>query len=102
MSNVAVAERQTLAPREEELPRTAASSGAIAGVTPHLARVLFAGLLVVYTLAWVVAVVRSSFVIEGQRYFVLWDDTMISMRFAYNLVHGQGLVWNPGEWVQGY
>jgi arabinofuranosyltransferase len=27
---------------------------------------------------------------------------MISMRYAWNLSHGSGLVWNPGEYVEGY
>ncbi len=26
---------------------------------------------------------------------------MILMRYAYNLAHGNGLVWNPGERVEG-
>ena len=46
---------------------------------------------------------RSSFIaIDGQRYFSLFDDAMISMRYAWNLSHGNGLVWNPGEYVEGY
>lgn len=46
---------------------------------------------------------RSSFIaIDGQRYFSLFDDAMISMRYAWNLSHGEGLVWNPGEYVEGY
>src|SRR4028118_1360069 len=46
---------------------------------------------------------RSSFVgIDGRRYFCLIDDAMISMRYAWNLSHGSGLVWNPGEYVEGY
>ncbi|MBX7246368.1 MAG: hypothetical protein K1X53_12800 [Candidatus Sumerlaeaceae bacterium] len=45
----------------------------------------------------------SSFVIEEVRYFVLFDDAMISMRFARNLASGYGLVWNPGgERIEGY
>jgi arabinofuranosyltransferase len=45
----------------------------------------------------------SSFVgIDGRRYFCLFDDAMISMRYAWNLSHGFGLVWNPGEYVEGY
>src|ERR671919_1518100 len=45
----------------------------------------------------------SSFVgIDGRRYFCLIDDAMISMRYAWNLSHGFGLVWNPGEYVEGY
>lgn len=46
---------------------------------------------------------RTSFVIDGQRYFALFDDAMISMRYARNLAHGYGLVWNPGgARVEGY
>ncbi len=46
---------------------------------------------------------NSSFIgIDGNRYFCLFDDAMISMRFAWNFSHGYGLVWNPGEYIQGY
>ncbi len=48
-------------------------------------------------------IVRTSAVgIDGARYFVLFDDAMISMRYAWNLTQGHGLVWNPGEPVEGY
>jgi hypothetical protein len=30
------------------------------------------------------------------------DDAFISFRYADNLVHGRGLVWNPGERVEGF
>ncbi len=39
---------------------------------------------------------------DGQRYFCLFDDAMISMRYADNLAHHRGLVWNEGERVEGY
>ncbi len=46
---------------------------------------------------------RTSFIaIDGKRYFCLFDDAMISMRYAWNFSHGMGLVWNAGEHVQGY
>src|SRR5215218_5401378 len=46
---------------------------------------------------------RSSVVgLDGGRYFALFDDAMISMRYAWNFSHGFGLVWNPGEYVEGY
>jgi len=46
---------------------------------------------------------RTSFVLDGQRVFCLWDDGMISMRYARHLAEGHGLVWNvAGERVQGY
>ena len=45
----------------------------------------------------------SSMEIGAIRYFVLFDDQMISMRYAKNLADGFGLVWNPGELpVEGY
>jgi len=44
---------------------------------------------------------RTSFVIEGRRYFCLFDDAMISMRYAENWAAGLGPVWNPGERVEG-
>ncbi len=45
---------------------------------------------------------RTSFIVEGRRYFCLFDDAMISMRYADNWARGHGLVWNPGERVEGY
>ncbi|MGZ6066494.1 MAG: hypothetical protein ACXWVM_29115 [Polyangiales bacterium] len=45
---------------------------------------------------------QSSVAIGGVRYFWLDDDQMISMRYARNLASGQGLVFNPGERVEGY
>ena len=46
---------------------------------------------------------RTSFVIDGQRYFSLFDDPMISMRYAKNLAAGAGPVWNPGgDPVEGF
>jgi arabinofuranosyltransferase len=46
---------------------------------------------------------RTSFVIDGERYFSLFDDAMISMRYAKHLADGDGLVWNVGgERVEGY
>jgi hypothetical protein len=45
----------------------------------------------------------TSFVIDGTRYFSLFDDAMVSMRYARNLARGFGLVWNPnGPAVEGY
>lgn len=55
-------------------------------------------------LVWsVVFIWQTSFTaIDGQRYFSLFDDAMISMRYAWNLSHGVGLVWNASERVEGY
>lgn len=48
-------------------------------------------------------ILRTSFVLQGERYFSLFDDAMVSMRYAKNLAHGYGLVWNPGgERVEGF
>lgn len=52
-------------------------------------------------LFWQNAMLASRSV-EGTRYFLLDDDMMISMRYARNLAEGHGLVWNPGERIEGY
>ncbi|MCC6261725.1 MAG: hypothetical protein IT311_12770 [Anaerolineales bacterium] len=39
---------------------------------------------------------------DGRLYFTLFDDAFISMRYAWNLAHGNGLVWNRGEYIEGY
>jgi hypothetical protein len=46
---------------------------------------------------------NTSFPINGTRYFCLFDDAMISMRYAQTFAHGNGLVWYPGtERVEGF
>src|SRR5262245_36144806 len=48
-------------------------------------------------------VYRTSFVVEGSRYFCLFDDAMISMTYARNLLEGHGLNWARwGEPVEGF
>ena len=42
-------------------------------------------------------ILRTSFAVGGTRYFVLFEDAMISMRYARHLAAGEGLVWNIGE-----
>ncbi len=34
--------------------------------------------------------------------YSIFDDSFITFRYAENLAHGQGLVFNPGERVEGY
>jgi hypothetical protein len=54
--------------------------------------------------AWAGALIYRSSVDMGSagRYYCLFDDAMVSMRYAWNLAHGLGLTWNPGEHVEGY
>lgn len=63
-------------------------------------------LFLLVTLAYVVwaglFIHNTSFVIDGVRYYCLFDDAMISMRYAENWVNGKGIVWNQGEYVEGY
>lgn len=66
-------------------------------------QILFLLILLAYCLYAGVYIYRTSFVIEDERYFTLFDDAMVSMRYARNLAGGHGLVWNPGgERVEGY
>jgi arabinofuranosyltransferase len=54
----------------------------------HFKLILFAVFLGLALLAW------------SNRF--IQDDAFISFRYADNLVHGRGLVWNEGERVEGY
>jgi hypothetical protein len=66
-------------------------------------RIALALLFIAYVVWAGLFIYRSSYVaIDGQRYFGLFDDAMISMRYAWNFAHGLGLVWNAGERVEGY
>src|SRR5258708_2386240 len=40
--------------------------------------------------------------IDGVKYFTLFDDGMIGMRYAKNLVEHHALVWNLGDRVEGF
>jgi hypothetical protein len=46
--------------------------------------------------------VAALFAWNVTRHAFLGDDAFISFRYARNLVDGHGLVWNPGERVEGY
>ena len=46
---------------------------------------------------------RTSFVVDGRRWFSLFDDAMISMTYARNLIEGYGFQWaRHGEAVEGF
>jgi len=65
--------------------------------------ITFALIFITYSVYAASFIYRTSFVIDGMRYYSLFDDAMISMRYAENLVEGYGLVWNPGgERVEGF
>lgn len=44
----------------------------------------------------------SVFFYNVRRNYIMPDDAFISFRYADHLVRGEGLVWNPGERVEGY
>lgn len=66
-------------------------------------RTAFALILAAFLIYAAMFIYRTSFVIGGERYFSLFDDAMVSMRYAKNFANGYGLVWNPGgPHVEGY
>ena len=70
---------------------------------PDILRRALRLLLAAYAIYAGVFIYRTSFVIDGQRWFSLFDDAMVSMRYARNLSEGHGLSWNPGQMpVEGY
>ncbi len=60
------------------------------------------GAVIVLAILYFFFIDRFSADLNGQRYFSLSDDQMISMRYAENLASGNGLVWNPGEPIEGF
>ena len=50
---------------------------------------------------WLGPTLLAALVLAWANRFVQ-DDAFISFRYAENLARGQGLVWNPGERVEGY
>jgi hypothetical protein len=69
----------------------------------HTSQLIFALLLAAYAVYAAVYIYKTSFVVNGERFFMLFDDAMISMRYARSLASGYGLVWNPGgERVEGF
>jgi hypothetical protein len=54
-------------------------------------------LLFVAAIFYLVFILRTAFDVQGQRFFTLVDDAMISMRYAQHLAQGHGLVWNLGQ-----
>lgn len=54
-------------------------------------------ILITAGLFYLAFILGTSFVINGERYFTLVDDAMISMRYAQHLANGHGFVWNIGE-----
>ncbi len=74
-----------------------------AGKTKQSRQWGFTALLILFTVYAAAFIYRTSFEMNGVRFFCLFDDAMISMRYARNLAHGLGLVWNPGgERVEGF
>ncbi|MEM7480229.1 MAG: hypothetical protein AAF481_03550 [Acidobacteriota bacterium] len=64
---------------------------------------LFFGLLGALLLWGSAFIHRSSFEVEGERVYALFDDAMISMTYARNAVEGHGLNWaREGEPVEGF
>lgn len=68
-----------------------------------LSKTKWLALITACYVAWssVFIYVTSYVAIDGNRYFNLFDDAMISMRYAWNFSHGNGLVWNQGEYIEG-
>ena len=68
-----------------------------------IARWALAGVAAVGFALWAGAFIcKTSFIsFDGVRRYCLFDDAMISMRYAWNLSHGYGLVWNVAERVEG-
>jgi hypothetical protein len=69
----------------------------------RLSRGLLLLLLAAYCAWGLLYIQRTSFEVGGERVYTLWDDAMISMRYARNLADGRSFTWNgDAERVQGF
>jgi hypothetical protein len=85
----------TAATHTERVARVAAAPIALRRLATGLPLLAATGLYAAF-------IARSSFSFQGRTYYVLFDDAMISMRYAHNFADGHGLVWNAGQNVEGY
>lgn len=79
------------------MPKTPGSSpayfsGSSSGLDPYRWLGVAAAVSFVFVTLWFVA--RGSFVHAGGRAFTLFDDAMISLRYAYNFVHTGLIEWS--------
>ena len=81
----------------------AATEVGLAGVAWLLAAILVPRRMPAGRIGPLMAALLLWVVVAG-RIFGEWqmDDAFISYRYAWNLVHGSGLVYNPGQPVEGY
>ena len=79
--------------KKSQLPASGRAVRGVGGWRSWWPYLLVTGLWLVYA---AVFIWQSSFIIDGVRYFALFDDAMVSMTYARNLVHGHGLIWNAG------
>lgn len=84
-------------------PHAANDSPRSFGKPIRLQIVLFCVLMAAWTCFAGRFISRTSHVsIDGKRYFMVFDDGMIGMKYAKNLVEHHGLVWNVGDRVEGF
>lgn len=70
---------------------------------PSAYQITFLLLLLVFAVYGWAFIQRTVVYVNGTPMHALFDDAMISMQYAKNLAHGDGLVWNAGgERVEGF
>ena len=73
------------------------------GIMERKNKIILFVLLAAYVLYGITFINKSYLEWEGQKYFYLLDDAMISMKYAKNIAQGAGPVWNAGgERVEGF
>ena len=82
-------------------PRRGPRDGPAAAVSPDAA-LRAARIQSAVAIAGSIAAAAVFLVAFGRLWGYVLDDTYISLRYAQNLAQGHGLVYNPGERVEGY
>ncbi|MCD6595302.1 hypothetical protein J7L68_06485 [bacterium] len=66
-----------------------------------MAKIFLIIIIILHLTLFFYGVYQQSFCTNRGRYILLADDTMISMKYAYNLIHHGQLVWQQGQKVMG-
>lgn len=67
--------------------------------TKQIGRIDTSHIIRIALTAWVILIALYTIYINSSFYH---DDAYITLRYARNFINGSGIVWNSGEYIQGY
>src|SRR5579875_1266864 len=78
------------------MPETGLSAAAPPFVSPGKTALRLALRIVFFLSLLTVAMGLASMLLGSGPFWGIWEDSFMLVRYANNLLHGHGLIWNPG------